>query len=177
MNALYIAHIVADFLLQPNRLAAFKEKRFAGVLLHAGIHGAVMGLFLWPTRPRLAVAIVLIAGIHAVVDQLKIAYQRKSATFGRGFIIDQAAHFIVLTIATLLFPFSFAFWFTTPGRGILTLLFFFSFTLGLWHLVHLKKYPLHTKKDLIKRIALISVVFATYLAASRIFASPPCVLS
>lgn len=169
MNPLYIAHVVADFLLQPNRLAAWKEKRFAGVLAHAGIHGVVMGIFLWPRSAKLFAAVILIAALHAIIDQLKISYQKNRVSFSSGFLVDQVAHFSVLTVAAMLFPFQISFWLTTPGKGILALLFFFSFTLGLWHLVHIKKYPLHSTKDLSKRIAVIAAAFCLYLLGANLF--------
>lgn len=95
-----LSHLVADFLLQPRKLVEYKEKSFAGVFIHAGIHGILMTLILFPYWAYAPVwyAIVIISFLHAVIDQGKISVQLKTDEYLFPFLLDQLMHFVVILV-------------------------------------------------------------------------------
>lgn len=93
-----LAHLVADFLLQPRKLVEYKEKSFYGVLIHAGIHGILMAIILFPywAYAPMWYAIIIVTLIHAAVDQWKISIQIKMDEYLFPFLIDQLLHFLAI---------------------------------------------------------------------------------
>jgi hypothetical protein len=94
--ALYLAHLIADFPLQTNRIYRLKTESNQGILLHVSIHLLVATILIenalvyWP--------MLLVLGIaHFFIDWIKIRYPGRRQT--PGFLLDQFAH--VLTIACL----------------------------------------------------------------------------
>lgn len=93
---LLIAHLFADFPLQTNALAAWKEKHWLGVLLHVFVHIAVTALLInnsqryWP--------LILLLGVaHFGIDLLKLLYPGQK---GVGyFLFDQMLHFSTILLA------------------------------------------------------------------------------
>ena len=91
---LILAHLLGDFVLQPNRWVHAKEaKKLKAyqLYIHLLIHGALTMLFIaelsfWPY----AVAIVL---VHGIIDVTKL-YAQKRQTKRYWFFIDQLAHII-----------------------------------------------------------------------------------
>lgn len=82
---LIAAHMVADFLLQPDRLAQGKRKR-RYLLLHGAIHAvaayvAVQAWSLWQLP-------VLLLFSHVVIDAIRVRCPDTTATF----VVDQAVH-------------------------------------------------------------------------------------
>lgn len=100
---LILAHLLGDFLLQPNAWVMHKEKKKAkspAFYLHLLVHGVLiltlLGFGFW------ILAIVLTI-LHGLVDLTKLYFQ-KSATKTAWFFIDQLAHFIsILSIWWLFF--------------------------------------------------------------------------
>jgi len=95
---LYLAHLVADFLLQPDWVARRKSeiRPLAG---HAAIHlvcaAAAVNLGL---DRRVAGAIVSVALIHTLLDYAKA---RLSGDGWIAFTADQAAHLLVVALASI----------------------------------------------------------------------------
>lgn len=177
MHPIFLAHLAADFLLQPNWLVQWKEKRVAGVVMHAAIHGLIMLIMLLPLRLDVFVTVAIVALLHGLIDQAKIAYQKKHKSFGEAFLLDQFAHLVVLVAAIFLMrsPFH-IFWTSEAGRGIFWLLFFFSFSFALGHLFRLKKFPLKNPQQIALRLLLIIGVFAAFLIPAKLFGTSFCSL-
>lgn len=104
---LIFAHLLADFVLQPNRLIAFKMRSFRGVLLHSAIHFALMTLFLAPVILQgyywlLAVPFA-ISALHFFLDQIKVTHDKKHPSANKviPFLLDQLLH---LTVISAFFP-------------------------------------------------------------------------
>jgi uncharacterized protein DUF3307 len=95
---LYLAHLVADFLLQPNRIARRKTE-IRPLVAHAAIHlvcaAAAVNLGL---DRRVAGAIVGVALIHTLLDYGKA---RLSGDGLIAFAADQAAHLLVVALASI----------------------------------------------------------------------------
>lgn len=107
---LIFAHLLGDFILQPDSWVAGKEseKLKSGYLyLHALIHTVLSFIFLWNTEFWW---IAMTVGIsHLIIDAAKLSFQtvknKKS-----GFFVDQVLHVLVIAGISLYFnEFSFGF--------------------------------------------------------------------
>ena len=103
---LILAHLLGDFLLQPNSWVADKEsKKTSSVYLyvHVLIHTALVFVFLWDLN--LWWIALIIGGTHFLIDAAKLHFQ-KQKTKRAWFFIDQALHILVIaTVSIFYFPF------------------------------------------------------------------------
>lgn len=94
---LLLAHLLADFPLQTNTIAALKSKSVHGLLMHVGVYMAAtwallgFGLSICPL-------IMLLGSAHFTVDWLKV--RAKSRKPLRSFVFDQFAHLTCMVAAT-----------------------------------------------------------------------------
>lgn len=100
LAALLLAHVAADFLLQPDRMVAEKRKPL-WFALHIAL---VLGTAIAATG-SLHPALFALAAAHAAIDAAKLATRRSDAT---AFALDQAAHLATLALIAALFPGLFA---------------------------------------------------------------------
>jgi protein-S-isoprenylcysteine O-methyltransferase Ste14 len=100
---LLFAHLLGDFLLQPNSWVLDKEKnkhKSPYLYLHTLLHGILAWLligeitFVWFA--------VLLALTHGIIDYAKLQFQKKK-TKRNWFIADQIAHLLVLAAIALLY--------------------------------------------------------------------------
>ncbi|MCI0579078.1 MAG: DUF3307 domain-containing protein [Chloroflexi bacterium] len=93
LATLLLAHLIADFPLQTNRIYALKIRSNAGIALHVGIHLAVTILLL---KNALAdwLLLLILAVSHFTLDWLKLrcAHRLQSPSF----LLDQVAHVVIL---------------------------------------------------------------------------------
>lgn len=181
MNPLFLAHLAADFLLQPNWLVRWKEKNVFGVISHAAVHTVTMTVFLLPFRPEIFVMILAIALLHGGIDQLKIAATKKKhrslGLFEKALALDQLAHLLILIAAIFIMrPAIHPWWASEAGRGITALLFFFSFAFALVHLFKLKKFPLKNSRARAARFLLIVGIFTAYFIPGTLLGISFCSL-
>lgn len=127
---LLLAHLLGDFLLQPNRGVKQKEAkkwRSPFLYLHIIIHFGLIMLITWQTAMWLPATII--AGTHLLIDELKLQFQREQ-TKKTWFIIDQALHIIVIVLVWLLLTqpevnlsllSSNSFWYILTGAVFLTI--------------------------------------------------------
>jgi hypothetical protein len=95
---LFLAHLLGDFLLQPNAWVMAKENRKIKawqLYIHALIHGVLVlllvgSLAFWPWA-------LLLSGLHLFIDGLKISFQNegKKRVF---FFLDQVAHLLSIVL-------------------------------------------------------------------------------
>ena len=97
---LIIAHLLADFILQSNRLVAWKMKQFVGVIVHVCIFAAVALIILFPylTHWQTWAVIGGISFVHLIIDQTKINIALRYDKYALPFIADQALHFLSLVL-------------------------------------------------------------------------------
>ncbi len=91
---LILAHLIGDFLLQPDSWVKEKEAARLGSLklyLHVLLHGALMGVLLWNLKLWGLVWAVMMC--HFIIDTLKL-YLQKNSNKILWFWGDQALHFI-----------------------------------------------------------------------------------
>lgn len=102
---LLFAHLVSDFLLQPNALIKWKNRSSWGVFWHSFIVFAISALVLYPYLSVKGVIPILFfaALLHFVQDNCKIASdQHGKSDFVRHFLLDQLGHLLVIVLTVLL---------------------------------------------------------------------------
>ena len=93
---LLIAHIIGDFILQPSKWVAHKEKHklsSSRLYLHVAIHFVLAFLFLWDTK--LWYIALLVAFSHLLIDAAKVTFQKKKNK-RLYFFLDQLLHVLVI---------------------------------------------------------------------------------
>ena len=99
LTKLLLAHFIGDFFLQPKHWVKEKEKKklkSPKLYFHIAIHFALLFLILWDVS--LWPIILIIGGLHLIIDALKLLVQNKK-TKRLWFFIDQVLHVLVI-IAT-----------------------------------------------------------------------------
>ncbi len=101
---LYLAHLVADFILQFEELYQLKIKSLAGHIFHALIHALVSLVVALPylRQPAAWLIIGLLATIHYAQDRIKYDLQEKTGLFFPCFVLDQIIHFLFIYAVVLL---------------------------------------------------------------------------
>jgi len=100
---LILAHLIGDFFLQPQQWVKDKEKkklRSKWLYLHIGIHLALMLLIVWDVS--FVIPILIIAGIHLIIDASKILLQNNKNKRWL-FFLDQVLHVATIGIVVSLF--------------------------------------------------------------------------
>jgi hypothetical protein len=95
LATLILAHLIADFPLQTNGIFRLKHRHWAGVLLHAAIHGAVAAILLQDPFARWPMLVTLV-GVHFTIDWLKLRIDFRLKSL--GFILDQITHGLALLL-------------------------------------------------------------------------------
>lgn len=105
---LILAHLIGDFLLQPDRWVAQKRRKKQAsplLYLHIAVHALAM-LILLGFALRYWIGIVVIVATHYFIDLLKLHLENKRNR-ARLFFLDQLAHFLVITAVVYSYhPFS-----------------------------------------------------------------------
>jgi hypothetical protein len=95
---LFLAHLIGDFLLQPNSWIIDKDLKKAAskkLYLHLLIHGLLVSTFLW-SIDGLVFALVLMV-VHGIIDSIKL-YAQQEKTKVTWFLIDQGLHLLSIVI-------------------------------------------------------------------------------
>lgn len=100
-TVLYLAHLIADFPLQTNRIFELKAQGNRGILLHVGIHLLVAAVLIQNSY-RYWYIFLLLGIMHFAIDWAKLRLPgRRQAP---GFILDQFAHVASILILVGLWP-------------------------------------------------------------------------
>lgn len=94
---LFLAHLVGDFLLQPNKWVLHKEERKIAskyLYFHVLLHFAVTMLLLWDLSYWKIALIILVS--HYIIDVLKLYVNPLFENKSIPFFIDQVLHIVVL---------------------------------------------------------------------------------
>lgn len=99
---LLLAHLIADFVLQPFELVQLK-RRPVGLIIHTSIHALVTAALAAPILTRWWLVIPLLSFVHYWIDALKVAYGPARGPWSLvAFVVDQAVHLGTLALAVLL---------------------------------------------------------------------------
>jgi hypothetical protein len=123
-----LAHLLGDFMLQPNSWVADKEakkQKSIYLYIHSFLHGVIALLFI-NTTAFIPYAIAL-SITHGVIDYLKLRFQ-KNKTKRKWFLADQGLHLVVIVIISMLYTnttinftaITDKIWFFTTGLILLT---------------------------------------------------------
>ena len=103
---LILAHLLGDFLLQPNSWVADKERKKAGsvyLYLHILLHAVLAFIFLWNIELWWIAAIIGVS--HFLIDWAKLNFQN-AKTKRTWFFVDQLLHVLVIgALSMLYFPY------------------------------------------------------------------------
>ena len=125
---LILAHLLGDFLLQPNSWVADKERKKTGsvyLYLHVIIHFILALTFLWDLNLWWIAATVAVT--HFLIDAVKLHFQTFKTKRG-WFFIDQLLHILVIVLLSL-FYFPYFTWddfFNTENLKIITAIVFLT---------------------------------------------------
>ncbi|WP_420630614.1 DUF3307 domain-containing protein [Candidatus Leptofilum sp.] len=98
---LLLAHLLADFPLQTNRIFRLKVAGNVGLALHVGIHLIMTGLLL--QNPAQHIDLLLVLGVaHFVTDWIKVRFPGEPQW--PGFILDQLAHLTAIVLLAIWQP-------------------------------------------------------------------------
>lgn len=96
LTTLLLAHLLADFPLQTNSMAAQKGKSKAVLLLHVVVHVIVLWSLLG-LKIEILPFVLMLGFVHWLIDWSKPRLLPKDEV--RAFVIDQAAHIVCLLVA------------------------------------------------------------------------------
>lgn len=101
---LLLAHLLADFLLQPEALVRWKHKSWKGICIHGLVHFGISMVLLFPYLPSMNVfmTVVLVAVAHFLIDWTKVSFEARAEHYLAPFLLDQVAHFTVLGVAAFM---------------------------------------------------------------------------
>lgn len=142
---LIIAHLLADFVFQTNKILKEKEKSISGHIKHVSILAALVALFIFPFLNNIFawLALSIMVFTHFFQDHTKIKLEKKYNKNKEKiwpFFLDQALHLSVIFILgyymTNLTPIDLPPWFESLYFNInivlgLTFLILISFTLDI----------------------------------------------
>lgn len=96
---LYLAHLIADFVLQSDWMARNKTK-LSPLLTHSAVHfvAAIAMVNIYLNR-RIILAVFLLSAIHAICDYVKARHTRNNWF---AFTVDQAVHFLLIAMTAVL---------------------------------------------------------------------------
>lgn len=110
---LTLAHLIGDFLLQPQSWVNSKEEKGLKswyFWCHIGIHVITLSLILFTTslliEEKIKILLIIIVS-HGIIDILKIWIGRRKRTPKTLFFLDQILHLLAIAVATYtVFPFN-----------------------------------------------------------------------
>ncbi|ROI10294.1 DUF3307 domain-containing protein [Kaistella haifensis] len=100
---LILAHLLGDFLLQPNSWVADKERKKAGsvyLYLHILLHAVLAFVFLWNIELWWIAAVIGVS--HFLIDWAKLNFQN-AKTKRTWFFVDQLLHILVIVAVSMLY--------------------------------------------------------------------------
>ncbi len=99
-SLLILGHLVADFILQPEKLVKWKYASWRGIVVHAFIHAGINLLLLFSVwnDSRVLLLVLGLAIAHFFIDKLKILLEPKFKVLLIPFFGDQILHLMTIVI-------------------------------------------------------------------------------
>jgi hypothetical protein len=96
--AMFLAHLVGDYILQWNRLATWKSRELKGVMAHCLVVFFITWLFILPFNTAWWPWVIFIGVAHFLIDAVQLRVKLPIPELAR-FALDQLAHFVIITAA------------------------------------------------------------------------------
>jgi hypothetical protein len=99
-----LAHLVSDYLLQPDNLVEWKKHSKWGLFMHSFIHFlfTTLILFLYTGQPGVAMLAFLMALSHFMIDYAKAAHDLRKDNTAMYYWLDQLAHYLSAGLVTVI---------------------------------------------------------------------------
>ncbi len=101
VSAMFLAHLIGDYVLQWDSLAGWKSRELKGVAAHCLVVTAVTWLLSLLFDPTWWWGVLFICVAHFFIDAIQLYIRPPISALAR-FTLDQAAHFLVIALALLL---------------------------------------------------------------------------
>lgn len=177
---LILAHLMGDFVLQPNSLIKWKFKSWKGVLAHSSVITFLALILLSPylINSRAWLLIILLALSHFAQDGLKVAYQKWTVQNSfLPFFVDQVLHIFfiwlfgqqIAALPRVGFSNTFEAYYSSENLLLfLSLAVFFSFTMDIviYEIRKVRKPKLHYHRDtkgIWHRLAAFFIAYGLFL--------------
>ncbi|MBE2199264.1 MAG: DUF3307 domain-containing protein [Anaerolinea sp.] len=98
VGAMFLAHLVGDYILQWDSLASWKSRALTGVLAHGSVVFIVTWLFSLLYDADWWQGVLFIGVAHILIDASQLYVKPPIPPLMR-FLLDQLAHFIVIVVA------------------------------------------------------------------------------
>lgn len=187
--SLLIAHLLADFFLQPTTLIKWKLRSNKGVFFHVIIFALISLLFLFQYLGfyQTWITVLLITLAHFFIDKLKILFEKKQKVFPLSFLLDQFLHLLTLIIGGIYLSSSIpqvtSFWLNTEIISnfnvgmLLFVLVYLSYVLDIIFIQDKNIYKHISMKNDLKflytktatKIGLFSIIYLVFLLVAVIF--------
>jgi len=99
-----LAHFIGDYPLQNGKIVEFKHRNFGGILLHTGIHLALLLLLFYPMLhiPEIQWSIGIIFVTHVLIDSAKVYFDNHYPTWHPLilYLLDQLFHWGIILIVS-----------------------------------------------------------------------------
>lgn len=103
LGYLILAHLLGDFIFQPNKLVLLKSKSQLGIFIHVLIHFVITVLILLPFVVNgyywLVAVAFAVSFVHFFIDSFKINYDLNHDKKVGPFLIDQLMHLLTMMVA------------------------------------------------------------------------------
>ncbi|TDS13023.1 DUF3307 domain-containing protein [Sphingobacterium paludis] len=100
---LFLAHVLGDFVFQPNKLVQKRKEKIGFLLLHVAIHGMILTILFCTTLFKHWHIVLFVTFAHLLIDSVKIYVERQwplqPFTF---FVFDQLLHLGSIVAALVL---------------------------------------------------------------------------
>lgn len=101
---LLFAHLVSDYLLQPDYLVDWKNNSKWGLITHSIIHflSYLFVIYLYTGHYQVITLAVMLTIFHYVIDSIKALHDRKGKDTVLSYWIDQGGHYLSILLITIL---------------------------------------------------------------------------
>lgn len=96
--AMFLAHLMGDFVLQWDGLAQWKSRELTGVVVHTLVVFAVTALLALPIDPAFWPGVVFISASHFLIDAAQFYFRPAISPLAR-FAVDQSLHLTTILLA------------------------------------------------------------------------------
>ncbi len=180
-----LAHLVSDYLLQPDNLVEWKKHSRWGLFMHSFIHFlfTTLILFLYTGQPAVAILAFIMAALHFIIDYAKAVHDLQKDNTTVYYWLDQLAHYLsagLVTLIALQFGGFFArrtinfgnyfdlLFFNPVFVTFASLVIFMTLTIEYSHFKYRSKAghrPLLNKRNMIRRLLLAAIIYVGLLFA------------